>query len=101
MLTGDKVADDLVHDDVATLRKQLVRFPLVLMSEDSDESQVLSGIKLGACDFLDKPLSTLKLKNIWQHVVRRKVPLVVVADGGESNLCAILQLTNTIADGGR
>ncbi len=74
MLTGDKVADDLVlDDDVAKLRKLLARFPLVLMSEESDESQVLSGIKLGACDFLDKPLSTLKLKNVWQHVVRRKV----------------------------
>jgi hypothetical protein len=29
------------------------------------------GIKLGAAEFLEKPLCVLKLKNIWQHTVRR------------------------------
>ncbi len=29
------------------------------------------GIKLGAAEFLEKPLCQLKLKNIWQHTVRR------------------------------
>ena len=58
-------------DDAVTLRERMAHLPLVLMSEDNNEHRVLSGIKLGACDFLDKPLSSLKLKNIWQHVVRK------------------------------
>jgi CheY-like chemotaxis protein len=33
--------------------------------------QVMLGIKLGAAEFLEKPLCPLKLKNIWQHTVRR------------------------------
>ncbi|KXZ49302.1 hypothetical protein GPECTOR_22g896 [Gonium pectorale] len=45
--------------------------PLVLMSDSGAPSEVMLGIKLGAVDFLDKPLSPLKLKNIWQHLVRR------------------------------
>ncbi|GLC35579.1 hypothetical protein PLESTB_000191300 [Pleodorina starrii] len=45
--------------------------PLVLMSESSAPNEVMLGIKLGAVDFLEKPLSPLKLKNIWQHSVRR------------------------------
>ena len=45
--------------------------PLVLMSGSSNKADVLRGIELGAVDFLEKPLSSLKLKNIWQHVVRK------------------------------
>ncbi|GIL51081.1 hypothetical protein Vafri_7170 [Volvox africanus] len=45
--------------------------PLVLMSESGAPNEVMLGIKLGAVDFLEKPLSPLKLKNIWQHSVRR------------------------------
>ncbi len=41
--------------------------PLVLMSESGAPSEVMLGIKLGAVDFLERPLSPLKLKNIWQH----------------------------------
>ncbi|EFJ49799.1 hypothetical protein VOLCADRAFT_89627 [Volvox carteri f. nagariensis] len=44
--------------------------PLVLMSECSAPNEVMLGIKLGAVDFLEKPLSPLKLKNIWQHSVQ-------------------------------
>lgn len=32
---------------------------------------VAPGIQLGAVDFLAKPLSPLKLQNIWQHTVRK------------------------------
>lgn len=39
---------------------------------------VMLGIRIGAAEFLEKPLCTLKLKNIWQHVVRR----MMVAGGG-------------------
>jgi CheY-like chemotaxis protein len=45
--------------------------PVVLMSSCSTSEDVMRAVKLGAVDFLDKPLSHLKLKNIWQHSVRK------------------------------
>jgi len=47
--------------------------PLVLMSEGGSASEVWKSIELGAAEYLEKPLSTLKLRNIWQHVVRKVV----------------------------
>lgn len=48
--------------------------PVILMSEGSTTGDVLRAVKLGAVDWLDKPLSVLKLKNIWQHSVRKVGP---------------------------
>ena len=45
--------------------------PLVLMSEGSSATEVLKSIELGAVEYIEKPLSLLKLRNIWQHVVRK------------------------------
>ena len=45
--------------------------PVILMSECSTTGDVLRAVKLGAVDWLDKPLSVLKLRNIWQHSVRK------------------------------
>ena len=41
------------------------------MSEGGSASEVWKSIELGAAEYLEKPLSTLKLRNIWQHVVRK------------------------------
>lgn len=45
--------------------------PVVLMSEGGTTEDVMRAVQLGAVDFLDKPLSLLRLKNIWQHSVRK------------------------------
>lgn len=45
--------------------------PVVLMSGSCSTEEVLTAVRLGAADVLDKPLSLLKLKNIWQHSVRK------------------------------
>lgn len=42
------------------------------MSGDDRTSLVMKGIRHGACDYLIKPIRTEELKNIWQHVVRKK-----------------------------
>lgn len=42
------------------------------MSADMRTSIVMQGIKHGACDYLIKPVRMEELKNIWQHVVRKK-----------------------------
>ena len=43
-----------------------------VMSADGGTSTVMKGIKHGACDYLIKPVRLEELKNIWQHVIRKK-----------------------------
>lgn len=58
--------------DGGSLRQSAAHLPLVLMSEKgSSTDDVWRGIEVGAADVLEKPLSLLKLRNIWQHVVRK------------------------------
>ncbi|XWS69399.1 hypothetical protein CRYUN_Cryun04dG0175800 [Craigia yunnanensis] len=46
--------------------------PVIMMSADGRTSSVMKGIRHGACDYLIKPIREEELKNIWQHVVRKK-----------------------------
>ncbi|ESQ33138.1 hypothetical protein EUTSA_v10004402mg [Eutrema salsugineum] len=46
--------------------------PVIMMSVDGRTTTVMKGINHGACDYLIKPIRPEELKNIWQHVVRRK-----------------------------
>ncbi|RDX75349.1 Two-component response regulator ORR23 [Mucuna pruriens] len=46
--------------------------PVIMLSAHSDTKLVMNGITHGACDYLLKPVRIEELKNIWQHVVRRK-----------------------------
>ncbi|KIY94349.1 hypothetical protein MNEG_13612 [Monoraphidium neglectum] len=48
-----------------------VGVPLVLMGARCGAAQVMEGVDAGAADFLERPLSSLKLQNLWQHAVRR------------------------------
>jgi FixJ family two-component response regulator len=45
--------------------------PIVVMGKDTSQDQKLIGVHCGAVDFLEKPLSSLRLRNIWQHTVRK------------------------------
>lgn len=46
--------------------------PVIMLSANSDTSAVMKGITHGACDYLLKPVRIEELKNIWQHVIRRR-----------------------------
>ncbi|KAE8705437.1 Two-component response regulator ARR2 [Hibiscus syriacus] len=46
--------------------------PVIMMSADGRTSAVMKGIRHGACDYLIKPVREEELKNMWQHVVRKK-----------------------------
>lgn len=46
--------------------------PVIMMSADDSRSVVMKGVTHGACDYLIKPIRIEALKNIWQHVVRKK-----------------------------
>ena len=43
-----------------------------MLSVNGETKTVMKGITHGACDYLLKPVRIEELKNIWQHVVRRK-----------------------------
>ena len=59
-------------EGMKTLLPLISQAPLVLMSDKgSSTDDVWRGIELGAADVLERPLSSLKLRNIWQHVVRK------------------------------
>lgn len=42
------------------------------MSADDHKDVVMKGVTHGACDYIIKPVRMESLKNIWQHVVRKK-----------------------------
>ncbi|ESR66874.1 Two-component response regulator ARR18 [Citrus sinensis] len=46
--------------------------PVIMLSAYGDTKLVMKGITHGACDYLLKPVRIEELKNIWQHVIRRK-----------------------------
>ncbi|XP_022965632.1 two-component response regulator ORR24-like [Cucurbita maxima] len=46
--------------------------PVIMLSAHSDTELVKKGVFHGACDYLLKPVRIEELKNIWQHVLRRK-----------------------------
>ncbi|XP_027354576.1 two-component response regulator ARR12 isoform X1 [Abrus precatorius] len=46
--------------------------PVIMLSANGDTKLVMKGISHGACDYLLKPVRMEELKNIWQHVIRRK-----------------------------
>ncbi|KAK7291692.1 hypothetical protein RIF29_07042 [Crotalaria pallida] len=46
--------------------------PVIMMSADDSKNVVMKGVTHGACDYLIKPVRIDSLKNIWQHVVRKK-----------------------------
>ncbi|OWM86761.1 hypothetical protein CDL15_Pgr015797 [Punica granatum] len=46
--------------------------PVIMLSADDDHDVVMKGITHGACDYLVKPVRLEEVKNIYQHVLRRK-----------------------------
>ncbi|KAK8513512.1 hypothetical protein V6N13_002251 [Hibiscus sabdariffa] len=46
--------------------------PVIMLSANGDTKLVMKGITHGACDYLLKPVRIEELRNIWQHVIRRK-----------------------------
>ncbi|MCO5549948.1 hypothetical protein L7F22_003425 [Adiantum nelumboides] len=46
--------------------------PVIMISANADLDVVMKGVLHGACDYLIKPVRIEELRNVWQHVVRRK-----------------------------
>jgi two-component response regulator (ARR-B family) len=54
------------------------------MSSNGETSTVLRGVTHGAVDFLIKPVRLEELRNLWQHVVRKKREMVGMAGTHEA-----------------
>ncbi|KAF3329475.1 hypothetical protein FCM35_KLT04806 [Carex littledalei] len=65
--------------------------PVIMMSIDGETSRVMKGVQHGACDYLLKPVRMKELRNIWQHVYRKKMHEVKEIEGHEFT-CDDLQL---------
>lgn len=52
--------------------KQLQRIPVIMMSTQDEVSLVVKCLRLGAADYLVKPLRTNELLNLWTHMWRRR-----------------------------
>ncbi|XP_073299844.1 two-component response regulator ORR26 isoform X1 [Primulina huaijiensis] len=58
--------------------------PVIMMSVDGETSRVMKGVQHGACDYLLKPIRMKELRNIWQHVLRKRMHEVRDIEGHES-----------------
>ncbi|XP_062228950.1 two-component response regulator ORR26-like isoform X2 [Phragmites australis] len=58
--------------------------PVIMMSIDGETSRVMKGVQHGACDYLLKPVRMKELRNIWQHVYRKKMHEVKEIEGHDS-----------------
>ncbi|KAK4488793.1 hypothetical protein RD792_004582 [Penstemon davidsonii] len=47
--------------------------PVIMMSVDGETRRVMKGVQHGACDYLLKPIRMKELRNIWQHVLRKRI----------------------------
>eukprot|EP00245_Coleochaete_scutata_P017364 TRINITY_DN848_c0_g1_i1.p1 TRINITY_DN848_c0_g1~~TRINITY_DN848_c0_g1_i1.p1 ORF type:complete len:480 (-),score=105.04 TRINITY_DN848_c0_g1_i1:1003-2259(-) len=57
--------------------------PVIMMSAHGETSVVMKGITHGACDYLLKPVRIEELRNIWQHVIRKKKIVIKDEHSGE------------------
>ncbi|PIN23833.1 hypothetical protein CDL12_03435 [Handroanthus impetiginosus] len=58
--------------------KELQRIPVIMMSAQDEVPIVVKCLKLGAADYLVKPLRTNELLNLWTHMWRRRRMLGLV-----------------------
>ncbi|MFQ6664477.1 hypothetical protein Gotur_031576 [Gossypium turneri] len=49
-----------------------IDLPIIMMSANDGKEVVMKGVTHGAFDYLIKPVRIEALKNIWQHVVRKR-----------------------------
>lgn len=66
-----------------------------MLSAHSDTKLVMKGVRHGAVDYLLKPVRIEELKNIWQHVIRRKS-----SDGKDQNKASNEERAPNVSGGG-
>ncbi|MED6172267.1 hypothetical protein PIB30_048509 [Stylosanthes scabra] len=47
--------------------------PVIIISADDDNNVIMKGVTYDACDYLIKPIRIEVFKNIWQHIIRKRM----------------------------
>lgn len=68
------------------------------MSVDGETSRVMKGVQHGACDYLLKPVRMKELRNIWQHVFRKKIHEIKEVESHDNSSEEIQFLSNEFAE---
>ncbi|KAK4860480.1 hypothetical protein QYF36_024579 [Acer negundo] len=86
ILRESKEKYDLVITDVIRLDMDGFRLleivslemdiPVVFVTAEDNQSSIMKGIMHGATDYLLKPVRIQEIKNIWQHVVRKRLSTI-------------------------
>ncbi|XP_020674599.1 two-component response regulator-like PRR1 isoform X2 [Dendrobium catenatum] len=66
------IAEGLKMLKCISRKKDLMRIPIIMMSSRDEVSVVARCLRLGAADYLVKPLRTNELLNLWTHSWRRR-----------------------------
>ncbi|GAB2287101.1 hypothetical protein Dimus_021486 [Dionaea muscipula] len=56
-----------------TIRAADIDIPVILVSDCDDVATVTKSVRFGACKFMVKPLGIQEIRNIWQHVYKKKI----------------------------
>jgi two-component response regulator (ARR-B family) len=68
---------------------------------DGEKETIIKGIAHGACDYMVKPVSLKKLKNIWQHVVRKNLRAMNHDSSSDSDDADQMEVKPVIVEGER
>lgn len=62
-----------------------LELPVIMMSSNGETSVVLRGVTHGAVDFLIKPVRVEELRNVWQHVVRKRTQVATARESEDAD----------------
>ncbi|KAK1612930.1 hypothetical protein QYE76_036603 [Lolium multiflorum] len=75
--------------------------PVIMLSVDGEKETIIKGIAHGACDYMVKPVNVKKLKNIWQHVVRKNLRVMNHDSSSDSDDADQMEVKPVIVEGER
>lgn len=71
--------------EFVSLNFSFQHYPFIaVMSADCDVNVAKRGLEHGACYYLMKPVSIGELRNIWQHLIRKKIEEKKIGQIGSS-----------------
>ncbi|KAK6946440.1 Signal transduction response regulator, receiver domain [Dillenia turbinata] len=75
-------------DGICLMRevKQEFNIPVVLMSADDKESNITTGIELGASIYIVKPVKRYEIEELWQFAITKKKGKVVATHNGDEGI---------------
>lgn len=79
---------DLTADKEKTMQLMgaLKNVPLIVMADSDTPSALFHGLKIGAVDFLKRPLDEAKVRSMWQHTLQKRMTAMPALEEGSPHL---------------